>query len=102
MRDNETMNDSISSAGQKNRFFKSPYGTEILHENLDKVSFYPLNIDSIYDDTKERNWNTKNWMKKFYNDLETSKYPEKKGRETEGDLSRSHPESRESGYQDQM
>jgi hypothetical protein len=40
-------------------------------------------------------------MKKFYNDLETSKYPEKKGG-AEGDLSRSHPESRESGYQDQM
>jgi hypothetical protein len=29
-----------------------------------KVSFYPLTIDTGYDDTNERNWYIKNWMKK--------------------------------------
>jgi hypothetical protein len=46
---------------------------------------YPLHIDTRYYDVNERNWDTRNWMKKkFYNDLETSKYPEKLGRVTGG------------------
>jgi hypothetical protein len=32
--------------------------------NEGKVSGYPLNIDTSYNDTIERNWYTKNWMKK--------------------------------------
>jgi hypothetical protein len=49
----------------------------------------------------ERNWYTANWIKKIYNDLETSNIPKKGEGDGRGLSSRSHPESPESGYQDQ-